>query len=273
MITNECSIILENSLKVLNNESLNFNQMELKDLLLERAMETPWVASKIRRMTNSNVLDVGFTFSSLDYMGMLLASIKKGTLLTGIDIISPSRVKNRYPLEWYDDIINVPFIKGDIRTVALPINSYDAILCISTIEHIGFDEERSEDGLGSFNRHSNPDYVQMKRDPELNNIVLNRFSEALNDNGKLLISVPMGKGGPVLLQDSLGLYCAQWEYEEASWNEIITHKSFELIEDFYFKLDENSGWQEVTSPKELVSQSSYLKESAAGCGLAMLQKK
>ena len=54
------------------------------------------------------------------------------------------------------------------------------------------------------------------------------------------VTVPMGEGGPVTLLDSMGYYYTQWEYNEESWMKIIGHKSFRVLEQYYFKLTDQS---------------------------------
>ena len=77
----------------------------------------------------------------------------------------------------------------------------------------------------------------------------------------------MGKGGPILLRDSLGLYCAEWEYEEKTWQEIIGDERFKVAEVLYFK-NSPEGWVRVDSPKDLADVSET--EDASGAGLAMV---
>jgi SAM-dependent methyltransferase len=240
--------------------------------LSERCIETPWVASFIKG--GEKVLDVGFTMSSHDYLGLLLELIEKYDVrLEAIDIIEPNNVVKRYPLEWVDQILRVPLTLGDLRTLSLPSDRYDLATCISTIEHVGFDSPATSDEKNSaFERVLMPDEVITKRDPATNKKVMNQFYRALKPGGILLITVPMGRGGPVLLKDSLGYYCAQWEYEEKSWHEIANHPGFELLEEKFFIRTHERLWRQVTCPAELTSQSSSLRPHAEGCALAALRK-
>lgn len=238
----------------------------------ERCVETPWVASHVP--AGSRLLDIGFTMASLDYLGLLLALRRDhGVEVEAIDIVKPYRVKRRYPGDWLDEVLSVPITIGDIRTVRIPESRYDVVTCISTIEHIGFDVATSDNPNTAFERALAPDRVPMTRDPDTNRVVLDRFFSALKPGGAVLISVPMGRGGPTLLKDSLGYYCAQWEYDGASWNEIVSHPGFAAECQRFFGHDPDRGWQEVPGPDHLTRASSSMKPHAEGCALAALRKR
>lgn len=85
------------------------------------------------------------------------------------------------------------------------------------------------------------------------------------------MTVPMGKGGATLLRDSLGLYTRQWEYDAASWNELISHEGFRLIEERFFCYQYDV-WSEVAGPNALIEQSSSLQPHAMGCAVVALEK-
>jgi len=240
--------------------------------LSERAIETPWVASHFRG--GERVLDIGFTMSSLDYLGLLLELRKsRGVTIEAIDIVKPERVVRRYPADWVADVLAVPITIGDVRTLELPASRYDIATCISTIEHIGFDEATHADPATAFARSTTADGVKLHRDADVNAKVLAQLGRALRPGGVLLISVPMGKGGPALLRDSLGLYCAQWEYDAASWREIVEAPEFDIVEQQFYRCDADHVWRAVSAPEDLVEQSSALQPHAAGCALAALRRR
>jgi SAM-dependent methyltransferase len=236
----------------------------------ERAIEVPWAAKHL--VECEEILDIGFAFASPDYMGMLLKLIEKyGKKITGSDIIDPSNIKKRYPKKWLRKILAVPIVIGDVIQMKFEEN-YDAVSCISTIEHIGFDEKSETIENSSFERNVNKEKVNLNRHPDTNYRVLNSLHKALKPNGKLLISVPMGKGGGVLLKDSLNLYCSQWEYEEKSWKEITTNNLFDLKEENFY-INTINGWNEVSTPNDLKMVSNELKPHAEGCAMCILVKK
>lgn len=237
----------------------------------ERVVEAPWVAHHVKGCIS--LLDIGFTFASFEYLGMLLwLKEEYGFQLSVVDIIKPESIQERYPVDWISSILEVPITVGDLRFLELPANVYDIVTCISTIEHIGFDKPSTTVCGSAFERMNSEEYVIKKRDPLTNQLVLNSIHTALKSGGKLLISVPMGRGGVSLLQDSLGLYCAQWEYEEDSWKEITNHSGYELLEQRFFKMSE-IGWQEVESTADLAEVTSAMKPHAEGCAVCALVKK
>jgi SAM-dependent methyltransferase len=240
--------------------------------LSERAIETPWVASHFKG--GERVLDVGFTMSSLDYLGLLLELRRAhGVTIEAVDIVTPDRVRRRYPQEWVEEVMAVPITIGDLRTQALPTGRYDVATIISTIEHIGFDEATHADPVTAFARSTTPEGVRLHRDANVNRDVLARLGSALRPGGLLLVSVPMGRGGPTLLKDSLDLYCAQWEYEAASWREIVEAPEFDVVEQEFFRLEADGTWKAVKGPADLGEQSSSLKPFAAGVALAALRRR
>ena len=101
--------------------------------------------------------------------------------------------------------MKVPVTLGDLRTLSIASDQFALATCISTIAHIGFDPFASFDNKNfAFERALMPDDVITKRDPATNRKLMNHPHRALKPAGILLITVPMGRGGAVLLKDSLG---------------------------------------------------------------------
>jgi 2-polyprenyl-3-methyl-5-hydroxy-6-metoxy-1,4-benzoquinol methylase len=120
----------------------------------ERATEYPWVLRNIK-IENGKILDVGCKGTLFP---VLLAGM--GFEVWGIDLYDIGRYKSRHP--------NFRFIKGDVTTAPLPENYFDLITAISTVEHIGLED----DG----------DFECMKR-----------LARLLKDEGKVIITIPFGK--------------------------------------------------------------------------------
>ncbi|MDY0277629.1 MAG: methyltransferase domain-containing protein [Acholeplasma sp.] len=268
----ESKTIYEYSVQLLESSKKEF-EINTENMS-ERCIEVPWVAKNIRKLMPKKLLDIGISLASLDYLGMLLY-IKNNykICLEAIDIIQPQRVKTRYPKEWLDEIFSIPFLHGDIREFNFKNELFDMITCISVIEHIGYDEESEEGNVSAFKRTKNKENVCRLRDSHVNQNVLDKCAKLLKNNGKLLISVPMGKGGSVLLKDSLGYFTTQWEYERDSWAAIVGNKSFNVIEQKFYKMIDKRYWKEVESPENLVDCSSALSPHAYGCALCLLEKK
>ena len=112
----------------------------------------------------------------------------------------------------------------------------------------------------------------MLREESVDENVLDTFSSLLRPGGHALISVPVGKGGPVLLKDSLGFYCAQWEYDSESFKKLISHSDFSVAQERFFQ--ECDGlWEEVPSLSHINNKTGELKEHAEACALLLLVKK
>ncbi|MBL1430445.1 MAG: class I SAM-dependent methyltransferase [Robiginitomaculum sp.] len=272
MIADKQQFILDRAISILSEQS-NFDNLPL-DIPghSERIIEVPWAAKHLAAATN--ILDIGFAMSSLDWLGLLLAVQQRNkTNLVAADIVRPERVASRYPDAWREQVLSVPVTIGDIRTCDLPAEHFDLVTCISTIEHIGFDEASIDDPNSAFKRGKTPAEIAANRHPNTNRDVLDAFHRVLQTNGRAMISVPMGRGGATLLKDSLGLYTRQWEYEQKSWNELTSHPGFSVLEQQFFALGADDCWQQVASPADLVGLSSELQPHASGCAVLLLQKR
>lgn len=238
----------------------------------ERCIEVPWLATMLNKYKIQSLLDVGFTFASHDYLRLILNWYKAGHDLVGTDIIPPEKVQGRYPKEWLDEINNLQVYINDISSAPILDLRRDAVSMISTMEHIGFDKPSATIPSSAFERSQTADDVIQIRDSEIENKVLDNVAEMLRDGGYLFISVPAGKGGPVLIEDSMGLYGCYWEYEDVSWRKIIEHKKFTCIDKKFF-IERNKEWIQVPDINDLNGVTANMKNYAAGVAISVLQKK
>ena len=236
----------------------------------ERCVEGPWAAHWLRG--RDNILDVGFSLSSLDYLALLLEIKRRGARITGADIIRPERVALRYPDDWRKDVLATPYFEGDIRTLDLPEAAFDAVACISTIEHVGFDAPSDRPDT-AFARWEKPGDVPQSRDPSVTRDVMAALARALKSGGFAVVTAPMGRGGPCLIQDSLGFWTKQQEYDADSWAEIAHAAGFELLEQRFFLNTPDAAWIEVPSPIALAHVTSDGQPFAAGVAVAALRRK
>lgn len=264
--------IYDHSLSLLKSQNPAFLDPNYKYSHSERCVEVPWFASRITQETCDSLLDIGFSLASADYMALLMHLQNEGLSLEALDIIKPERVKSRYDDHLREQILSVPVYIQDISEAPTP-KTYDAVSMISTIEHIGFDKASYDNVNSAFDRKLDPREVELCRDPEIEARVLNHIADSLNASGKVFISVPLGKGGAVLLKDSLGYYTAQWEYEQDSWQKITAHPKFDLVEEHFYMLDSTGKWQAITDINDAKEKSSELKEHAQGVALCVLQKR
>lgn len=242
----------------------------------ERIIEVPRAAYWLKKFAGKegcDIMDIGYTMSSLDWLGLLLKlNERDNCTICAKDIVKPERVKSRYPQEWLDAIFEILVEIGDIREMQLPENQFDVVTCISTIEHIGFDEAEEDDKSTAFKRSKDENEARITRSPDVNEQVLAQFNKALKTGGHAIITTPMGKGGPALLKDSLGLFTRQWEYEADSWNDLASQPGFEIVEESFFGLEKDGIWYQVNSPEDLKEKSSELQPHAHGCAFVVLKK-
>jgi SAM-dependent methyltransferase len=235
----------------------------------ERCIEVPWGQAWLQG--RRRVLDIGFALSDLDWLRVLLGHRAGGAALQAVDIITPERVASRYPDDLRAAALATPVTVGDVRRVELPAAAFDAVTCISTIEHVGFDV-RGADETSAFARWSTLEATPAGRDPQTGPQVMAALAQALAPGGLLLISVPMGRGGAVPVRDSLGFYTRQQEYDAASWREVVETPGLQLLEQRFFTHAGEAGWREASDPAELAHQTAWLTPHAVGVALAVLER-
>lgn len=140
----------------------------------ERIIEKAWVLRHLSGLeTGSKILDVGCAESLLS---LELAS--NGFLVTGVDV-------RPYPLTHP----NLRFVQSDVMTAPLEPGSFDGVILLSTIEHIG---------LGWYG-----DQVG-----DHQSAVMAHIHELLKPGGQLLLTTPFGRAAVTPLHrifDSSGL--------------------------------------------------------------------
>ena len=237
----------------------------------ERCVEVPWASGWLGEGRGQRILDIGFALSDLDWLAALLGKVDQGASVTAVDIITPERVATRYPEPLRQQALRTPVIIGDVRTAPVPPAAFDVVTCISTIEHVGFDAKGSTD-KSAFARWSSVEETPDSRDPEVTRDVMAAFARALRPGGLALITVPMGKGGAVPVQDKLGYFTRQFEYDAQSWLEISEASGFRLLEQRFFTGLGEAGWREAKSPAQLAHQTAWLTPHATGLAVAALER-
>ena len=136
---------------------------ELKKVFLtERIVEIPFVIDSLKSLdvgVKGKILDVGCAESSLP---LYLAPL--GYQITGIDV-------RDYPYR----VPNFNFLKTNIMKMPFDDHAFDAVTCVSTLEHVG---------LGFY---SDP---RVKNNPQMK--AVDEMARVLKDDGVFILTVPFG---------------------------------------------------------------------------------
>jgi len=133
----------------------------------ERVVEVPWILDKYRG--EKRVLEVGHAFAEEHYLECL-ANLEI-PFLVGIDAAASPRPRAVLPFHQ---------IRGDVLHSCVRPGSFDLVLCVSTIEHIGRDNTRY--GLDSGRDEQSPDHQAIRT-----------LADWLGPGGRLLLTVPFGR--------------------------------------------------------------------------------
>lgn len=165
----------------------------------ERVVEVPWVLTRCSGARRA--LDLGYSHAPPVYLtGLLRADVDE---LHALDLAA-----RRIP--------GVSSIRGDMRSLPYADGCFDLVACISTIEHVGRDI-----------RH----YSSAGRPSDLGDLqALTELARVLTENGRVLITVPMGRF------EDLGWMV---QYDPPTWTRLVesspletaTREGFELTDD------------------------------------------
>ena len=137
----------------------------------ERLVEYCWVIFELRNI-KGNLLDAGSTLN----FPIILNQLKKNFNIF-IQTLFPENICN------YED--GISYLYQDLTKKNFADNYFDAIACISTLEHVGFD-------VSIYNKSNNlRKKVNVNKNLYLK--VIKDFRRILKKNGVLLLSVPFGK--------------------------------------------------------------------------------
>jgi O-antigen chain-terminating methyltransferase len=168
----------------------------------ERCIEIPWALSCYRG--EEMVLDVGFAHAEERFLKELLAlGIPQ---LHGIDLVKKKMDK-------------IDSVMGDIRSTPFRSGSFDLVLCISTIEHIGKDNSRY--WKGSCEADNAGDIAAARE-----------LCRIMKNGGRIVLTAPYG-----MFRD----YGWFIQYDEIRWQELIRASGCRVIREDFFKYD--GGWR------------------------------
>jgi len=195
--------------------------------------------------------------------------------VTGIDIVDPTRVTSRYPQEWLDDVLSVPVIVEDVLSFSAQDRSFDLVTCVSTLEHIGFDQATAREVTETvFERAPTIDgqASRSSRSASTDQIFLDVIFQLLEPGGRLLLTVPVGADRPVIKQDSLGLFTYFYEYGPRSLQCFFQDSRFTVSKSSYFELSSDQGWLDIPDMAGFRERSSDLQPYANGCACLELTR-
>jgi SAM-dependent methyltransferase len=135
-----------------------------------RIIEIPWVLSRVRK-TEGRFLDAG---SAFNYDFVLTSPALKQKQIT-IVTLAPER-----QAFWQ---LGVSYVFGDLRDLDFRDERFDAIACVSTIEHIGMDNTMYAEDLA----------IAQRSDPSEFVMAVKELKRVLKKDSSLYISFPFGR--------------------------------------------------------------------------------
>jgi SAM-dependent methyltransferase len=168
----------------------------------ERAIEIPWCLS--RYDAERRVLDVGYAFAEPAYLAGLAALGAEE--LVGADLAEAA-------------VPGLRSVVADVRRLPFDDASFDLVLCISTLEHVGRETAIYD--------------VDADRDERGDETALRELHRVLARDGRLLVTVPTGEHDE---QD--------WQVQRTpgEWIELFERTGFLVFEDELYVHD-GDGWR------------------------------
>ncbi len=170
----------------------------------ERAIEIPWLLA--RYDGEPHVLDVGYAFAEPAYLAGLVAL---GAEVTGVDLASA-------------DVPGIAGVVADVRTLPFGGASFELVHCISTLEHVGRDNDVYA--------------VDAPRERSGDEAALRELRRVVTHDGRVLVTVPTG------LEDDQG-----WQVVRTpeQWVERFEAAGFDVFEDELY-VRSASGWRSAS---------------------------
>jgi SAM-dependent methyltransferase len=165
----------------------------------ERLIEIPWALARVR--PGERVLDVGTANAEPAYVAALTGRAKE---LTGVDLVGA-------------DIPGIRTVVADVRDLPFEDGSFDLILCVSTLEHVGRDN-RVYGAVGE----GDPDGIANALE-ELRRVL----------DGRLVVTVPCGEA------EDHGWFV---QLEPDRWNDAFLETGFSVLEEEIYALG-SGGWR------------------------------
>lgn len=201
----------------------------------ERIVEIPWVLSKYEG--EERVLEVGYAFAEDHYLRNLVSLAIP--LFVGIDAAASPRAE--------DLLASIAQVRGDVLQGCFRPGSFELILCVSTIEHIGRDN--SIYGIEMHHSFDEPDIEAMQA-----------MSQWLGPSGRLLLTVPYGR-----YEDHGWLI----NYDKEHLERLLASSELEVEERRFFGWAPG-GWREVESD-EIADRGYQSLGASHAAGVALVE--
>lgn len=133
----------------------------------ERVVEIPWVLSRLRA---GRVLDVGYANAEAPYLAALL---RAGVELVGVDLA-------------VGDVDGLTAVQADVRELPFESGSFDQVLLVSTLEHVGADN--TVYGLPPAGSRAEAASSARLR-------ALQEIGRVVRPGARVLVTVPLGEPG------------------------------------------------------------------------------
>ena len=168
----------------------------------ERVVELPWV---LARLTGRRALEVGYAFAEAPYLAALLrAGFER---LVGVDLAAA-------------DVPGMDTVQADVRELPFEGRTFDLVLCVSTLEHVGADNSQYgvDDAAGGAGARLE---------------ALRELRRVLAADGRLLLTVPCGEPGDY-----------GWFRQEdvRGWDRLVARAGFFVEEQEVYVLGDE-GWR------------------------------
>jgi SAM-dependent methyltransferase len=171
----------------------------------ERLIEIPWVLARYRG--EPRVVDIGYANAAPAYLEALVAA-------------APGEVVGLDPVETRVD--GLRSVVGDLRALPFPDESFDVLLCVSTIEHVGHDnrvygagDDRDESGIPA---------------------ALHEVRRVLARGGRALVTIPTG------VEEDHGWFV---QLPVATWRGLFADAGLRIVEEEVYGLTAD-GWRTAT---------------------------
>jgi SAM-dependent methyltransferase len=167
----------------------------------ERVVEIPWVLSRLRA---GHVLEVGYAHAEPAYLAALCRLVPSG--LVGVDLAEAP-------------VPGMETVAADVRALPFEDSSFDQVLLVSTLEHVGADNALY--GLAP------------ESDGTARAAALRELRRVLKPRGSLLVTVPLGE------PEDYGWFRQE---DVAGWDRLFTRAGLFIEEQEAYELGAE-GWR------------------------------